>query len=405
MNGLPREEIEKSLREPARRPRVLIAADYYLPGFKAGGPIRTLANLTTSLTDEFDFYVITRDRDHGDTQPYPIVSTHGWQELGRSRILYLPPGKITPVRIREAVAAVDPELIYLNSAFSPRLTIATLVLRRFGLIKRVPVLVAPRGEFARGALALKKWKKSAYLGTSHLFGLYRDVAWQATSRDEARDIRAHFRSDEIHVVPNISSPLPGHAAGTRKPKKPGHVRIICVARIARNKNILYALSRLSNLSGSITFEVCGPAEDAQYALDCERAAAQLPPNVEVRWRGAMAPELIREAVVSSDLFFLPTAGENFGHAIQEALAAGCPVLISDRTPWRDLAAKGVGWDLPLSDPGPVRRRRFRRWSTWTKWSFDGCQRTRFASPSKPTPHPTPQTPRSDYFESSSLRRA
>ena len=64
----------------------------------------------------------------------------------------------------------------------------------------------------------------------------------------------------------------------------------------------------------------------------------------------MAPELIREAVVSSDLLFLPTAGENFGHAIQEALAAGCPVLISDRTRWRDLAPKGVGWDLPLSAP-------------------------------------------------------
>jgi len=25
-------------------------------------------------------------------------------------------------------------------------------------------------------------------------------------------------------------------------------------------------------------------------------------------------------------------------------------LISDRTPWRDLAANGAGWDLPLHDP-------------------------------------------------------
>jgi hypothetical protein len=36
--------------------------------------------------------------------------------------------------------------------------------------------------------------------------------------------------------------------------------------------------------------------------------------------------------------------------ICEALVSGCPVLISDQTPWRDLEALEVGWDLPLSEP-------------------------------------------------------
>ena len=44
---------------------------------------------------------------------------------------------------------------------------------------------------------------------------------------------------------------------------------------------------------------------------------------------------------------LPTHGESFGHIIVEAWAAGCPVLISDRTPWRELREQGVGWDVPL----------------------------------------------------------
>jgi glycosyltransferase involved in cell wall biosynthesis len=54
------------------------------------------------------------------------------------------------------------------------------------------------------------------------------------------------------------------------------------------------------------------------------------------------------------LFFLPTANENFGFVILEALLAGCPVLISDQTPWRNLAEKGIGWDLPLSRPDLIR---------------------------------------------------
>ena len=46
---------------------------------------------------------------------------------------------------------------------------------------------------------------------------------------------------------------------------------------------------------------------------------------------------------------LPTLGENFGHVISEALVGGCPVIISDQTPWRDLEKEQVGWDIDLND--------------------------------------------------------
>src|SRR5262249_46684314 len=45
--------------------------------------------------------------------------------------------------------------------------------------------------------------------------------------------------------------------------------------------------------------------------------------------------------------FFPTLGENFGHAIFDALAVGCPVIVSDATPWQELSGKGAGWSLPL----------------------------------------------------------
>ena len=44
-----------------------------------------------------------------------------------------------------------------------------------------------------------------------------------------------------------------------------------------------------------------------------------------------------------------TTQENFGHSIVESWAHGCPVLISDRTPWRQLQEKGIGWDWPLEE--------------------------------------------------------
>ena len=36
--------------------------------------------------------------------------------------------------------------------------------------------------------------------------------------------------------------------------------------------------------------------------------------------------------------------------ISEALSTGCLVLISDQTPWHNLEAEGVGWDIPLDEP-------------------------------------------------------
>jgi glycosyltransferase involved in cell wall biosynthesis len=76
--------------------------------------------------------------------------------------------------------------------------------------------------------------------------------------------------------------------------------------------------------------------------------ADLPPNVSVRYAGALAQLEALAVLDAHDLFFLPTRGENFGHVIMESLSTGTPVLISDTTPWRDLEKEGVGWDLPLA---------------------------------------------------------
>lgn len=56
-----------------RRLRVLVCVPHYLPGMKAGGPIRSLGHLVEHLGEEFEFSLLTADRDLGDTRPYPNV--------------------------------------------------------------------------------------------------------------------------------------------------------------------------------------------------------------------------------------------------------------------------------------------------------------------------------------------
>lgn len=51
---------------------ILCLMSEYLPGFRSGGPIRTIANLINQLGDEFEIRVICRDRDLGDF--FPILT-------------------------------------------------------------------------------------------------------------------------------------------------------------------------------------------------------------------------------------------------------------------------------------------------------------------------------------------
>ena len=73
----------------------------------------------------------------------------------------------------------------------------------------------------------------------------------------------------------------------------------------------------------------------------------------------MEKEKIQSMLKEYHFLFMPSQGENYGHAIVESFMAGCPVIISDRTPWKNLQncqlsiinyQLPVGWDIPLVEP-------------------------------------------------------
>ena len=69
--------------------------------------------------------------------------------------------------------------------------------------------------------------------------------------------------------------------------------------------------------------------------------------MQARYLGPVDPGQVVATLAQYELFLFPTRAENNGYVIHEALLAGCSLLISDQTPWRGLAAAGVGADLPL----------------------------------------------------------
>jgi glycosyltransferase involved in cell wall biosynthesis len=338
---------------------ILTFVDYYLPGYRGGGPVRTVANLVERLGHEFHFKIITRDRDFMDQEPYRDVKVDEWSKLGKAEVFYASSKSTSVPGIRRILTDVPFDVLYLNSFFSPRFTITPLVLRRLGLFGSRPVIVAPRGEFSPGAVALKRQKKRVYLRFARVLGLYHPVVWQASAPLEREQILRYFGpGGRVMIAANLGPAVDGLTAfptGTVRGKQAGRLRAVFISRISPIKNLLGALEILSGVKGEIDFHIFGPIDDTSYWKRCQCLMALLPQNVHAEYKGGVRNEYVIEVLNEYHLLFLPTLGENFGHAILEALVSGCPVLISDETPWKNLEAEGVGWDLPLSQPDCFRR--------------------------------------------------
>jgi glycosyltransferase involved in cell wall biosynthesis len=352
-------------------PVILTLLPWYLPGCKAGGPIRSVDNLVTVLGKEFHFRIATADRDLGDAAPYSDIDSGRWTRVGEADVMYLPPGWRGHLKMIELLRTVDTStVLYLNGFFSRRFSMLAIFMGRLGLFKCGRILIAPRGEFSPGALGLKRVRKRIYIALARLLGLYRTVMWHASTEWEAADIRRCFPGVSNIGIANIvqaTGQLEGRADRSvvsiakdigilaepdderSRQKRAGQLRVVFVSRISPKKNLLAALTVLQGVSGEVSFDIYGPAEDAAYWNRCQAAIKKLPANIHVTYRGMVEHAKIHGVFAEHDLFLFPTLGENYGHVICEALTAGCPVLISDQTPWRDLEQAGVGWDIPLGE--------------------------------------------------------
>jgi glycosyltransferase involved in cell wall biosynthesis len=329
--------------------RILIFSDYYLPGYKSGGAMRTIVNMVERLGDNYDFRVLTRGFDVGEKDFYSGIKIDDWNQIGKSGIFHAGHGQLNFATIRRVMKEAAPDAVYLTSFFSP-LCIKFLTLRRLGMLPDVPVILAPEGEFSPGALQLKATKKKIFRTLAFPGRLYRELIWKAASEPEREDILRVAGTDcEIYIAPNMPPRviLEDYSFARKPEKRSGAARFVFLSRVVPKKNIRHTLEILPGLEGEIELDIYGPLEDEAYWAECQELIARMPANIKVKHQGSIPYEMVAEKMTGYHYFVLPTLGENFGHVMPEAFSAGCPVLISDQTPWRSLVEKNIGWDLPL----------------------------------------------------------
>lgn len=314
--------------------------------------------MAARLGDEFDFCIVTLDRDSGESCRYEGIDNDVWVPVDKARVTYCDPSALSVRKLAKLVAEVSPNIVYLNSFFDSTFTQRMLLARWLGAIEDIPVVLAPRGEFSEGALKLKRIKKMTYIRLCEKLGLYRNLRWQASSALESADIRRNLSfvaNSDVHEAMDLA-PLPEQGLMPTLGRQAGEpLRVCFLSRITPMKNLDFALRVLGMVKTEVTFTIYGPIAAPDYWADCERIIAALPRHVSVIYAGEIRPENVGSTLGTHDLFVLPTRGENYGHVIHEALGAGLPVLLSDQTPWQQVTERGVGWTLPLEEPANFAR--------------------------------------------------
>ncbi|MGZ5255708.1 MAG: glycosyltransferase, partial [Flavitalea sp.] len=153
----------------------------------------------------------------------------------------------------------------------------------------------------------------------------------------------------IFQAPNFASAIQPDRKSISK--TPGTVSLVFFSRISPKKNLLFALDILAKNSfpGTIHLTVAGEIEDKTYWQSCLDRINSFPANIHFEYAGAVEHSLLLDWLQQFHFLFLPTFGENFGHAIFESFIAGKPVIISDKTPWQNLQQQKLGWEIPLSN--------------------------------------------------------
>ncbi len=323
--------------------KILIVARYYKPGFRAGGPIQSIYNLCKLVGDSMELYVLTQSKDLGSERKMEVVENK-WLKFENHFVKYLDIKNFNGIAVYRECLNLDASVVYCNSIFEPT-TWMFKSLRPF-LTLDVKIIIAPRGELDKGALRFGRFKKHVFLFFYKLF-LNRSGIFHATSEKEMIEIRYWF-PNQIVVVENVPSV---------REHRPVKIEKVCeltniafISRISPKKNLKLCLDILSilEIDGVLNFDIIGPIEDESYWKSTEKLFKKLPKNVFVQYLGEIRHENLLEMTRHYHYLFLPTLGENYGHIIYECLSYGIPVIISDKTPWKQ-EENGV-YVLDLDDP-------------------------------------------------------
>ena len=304
--------------------RLLHVVPTYLPAVRYGGTIVSVHGLCRALSQAgHAVTVLTTNVDGAGESDVPVDApvqrdgvTVRYFRSPLLRRLYFSPGLRRA--LDEEVARAD--VVHLHSVF----LWPTLAAARAARAAGVPYVLSPRGMLVRDLVERRSaLVKKAWIALFERRTIEQAAAVHLTSELERRELAAlGLRPRESFVVPNGVDP----ALETAPTPATAEPMVLYLGRINWKKGLDRLVEALVEVPGA-RLVVAGNDEEgltSRLATLAERLGVAPRVSFPGYVDGAAKQQLLAEARV----LVLPSLSENFGNAALEALAHGCPVVVT-----------------------------------------------------------------------------
>jgi glycosyltransferase involved in cell wall biosynthesis len=331
--------------------RILQVVPTYLPAVRYGGPIRSVHALATSLVDRgHEVHVFTTSVDGPNDLDVPLakpVNLDGVQvryfPVRFMRRLYWCPSLARA--LREEIHSFD--VVHLHSVFLWPTAAAARIAKR----AKIPYIVSPRGMLGTQVIRNKsRLLKTAWIRLIEQRTIEDCAAVHVTADLERAEIQAlGLRTPNFHCVAN----------GVTWPASRGSLADGPFSTVAKPYALF--LSRIDAKKGldrliaawrwvpELTLLIAGNDESG-YRLQLEKIAAEHKVENRIRFLGMVSDEHKWALYENAAMFILPSYSENFGNVVAEAMAMGCPVIVTPEVGLANLVRESGAGEVVDGEP-------------------------------------------------------
>jgi glycosyltransferase involved in cell wall biosynthesis len=239
------------------------------------------------------------------------------------------------------------DVVHINSLYKFPSTVAASYCRRY----KVPYLIRPHGTLDPYHFRRHRLLKSIYEWLVEWRNLERAAAVQFTSVEEmelARPLGLRIRSVVVPLAVDLTEcgiTRPSGRFCSIWPQTLGKRLIVFLGRLSVKKGLellVQAFAQIARERDDLHLVIAGPDNEG-YGMQVRKCLMREDVLTKATFTGILVGDDKRDLLRDAELFVLPSYSENFGLAAVEAMAAGLPLVISNKVNiWRELEQAGAG---------------------------------------------------------------
>ena len=145
--------------------KIFISIPWFLPAYKAGGPVQSIANLVNNFTENVEYYIFCGDTDLNN-EPLKNIIRAEWVPYNTHTKIWYARKKDLSETLGAQIKFLKPDVVYIIGLFNWHFNIVPLL-----FCKANKKILSVRGMLHPGALSQKKWKKILFLAALKLLAI------------------------------------------------------------------------------------------------------------------------------------------------------------------------------------------------------------------------------------------